>query len=165
MGPVRKSVVGTAVVLVLVTLGGCTPDGTAPEPEESEPVVTEPTADPVEDVTTEDDALVACALFGEGGEESLMQRIAPALTGIGSTITGEQIDELLYINSGLSRAADVAPDDLAAALAALNRPFQQAADAVASGGGGLSMDTSHVMEDVTEVMELCVDAGFTISTG
>lgn len=164
MGYVLKSVVGAAVVLVAVTLGGCTPDGTASEPEESEPVIAQSTAEPVEEPTAENDALAACALFGEGGEESLMQRIPPALTGIGSTISSEQVDELLYINSGLNRAAEIAPDDLAAALTALNRPFQEAADAVESGGGGLSMDTSHVMEDVTEVMELCVDAGFTVST-
>lgn len=117
-----------------------------------------------ESAAPDGDALAACALFANGGEQSIMQRIPSSLIGIGAEITSAQIDELIYLNSGLNQAAEQAPPDLADALTTLNEPFQQAADALDSGSGNLTMDTSHVPEDVILVMELCVDAGFQVDS-
>lgn len=109
------------------------------------------------------DADAACAVIGDGGGESVVQRIPTSLTSIGSTIGQEQIDELLYINEKLGEAIELAPTDLAAALTSLKVPFQQAQDAVDSGSGSLSMDTASVAADVTEVLELCVAAGYSVA--
>lgn len=157
---VRIAALSVAALLSLAACTGNDTPETTPTPTPAQAVKATPTPTP----TPTPDALAACGIFiGDGQAGSFMVRIPPSLTSIGGDITSDQLNELLDINEGLLDAIDVAPTDLARALSALNEPFQQAADAVAGGGGSLTMDTSHVAADVTEIMGLCVDAGFTIA--
>lgn len=157
-------------VVALTTLAIAAAAGCAAEPESNanptaSAVVTSstPTPSPTPTPTPTKDAIAACSIFGDGGSRSVMQRIPIALTSIGASLTSDQLDELLAINDALTDAIAVAPTDLAGALTSLNVPFQQAADVMDAGGGSLSMDTASVASDVTEVMTLCVGAGYTVS--
>lgn len=156
----RRVGVLVAVGMVAFALSSCGGSSEEPPATSSAPAPAPvQTAEPAP--TTDADA--ACAVIGDGGSESIVQRIPTALTSIGATIGQEQIDELLDINEKLGEAIDLAPTDLAAALTSLKVPFQQAQDAVDSGSGSLSMDTASVAADVTEVLELCVSAGYSVA--
>lgn len=154
-----------AVVLAVASMVAVVVSGCGSSSEEPAETSAAPAPAPVE--TTEPastpDADAACAVIGDGGSESIVQRIPTALTSIGATIGQEQIDELLDINAKLGEAIELAPTDLAGALTSLKVPFQQAQDAVGSGSGSLSMDTASVAADVTEVLELCVAAGYSVA--
>ncbi|WHP18805.1 hypothetical protein [Cellulomonas sp. ES6] len=153
-----------AVVLAVASMVALVASGCGSSSDEK---LAETTAAPAPIETTEPaptpDADAACAVIGDGGSESIVQRIPTALTSIGATIGQEQIDELLDINEKLGDAIELAPTDLAAALTSLKVPFQQAQDAMDSGSGSLSMDTASVAADVTEVLELCVAAGYSVA--
>lgn len=153
-----------AAVLALAACGSPVPSEAAPEAAEaSEPA--SPSPEPSPEPTEVPEGHAACAAFAESGDSSLMQRVPGALTGIGDALGGEQLDELLTIHRGLEATAEDAPADLAAALQRLDEPFQEVADVVEAGGGDLNMDTSHVMEDVTDVLELCNGYGYTLNAG
>lgn len=155
----RAGVLAVAVVgaFAVSSCGGPSeePPATSSAPAPAPVHTTEPAPAP--------DADAACAVIGDGGSESVVQRIPTSLTSIGATIGQEQIDELLDINGKLGDAIELAPTDLAAALTSLKVPFQQAQDAMDSGSGSLSMDTASVAADVTEVLELCVAAGYSVA--
>lgn len=108
--------------------------------------------------------MVTCTLvFGpRDGGPSLAEYIPTALIGIGSNLEGDQLDNLLSVNEALGEALDVAPEEMIATLELLRQPFQEVQEVLDSGGGNLSMDTSHVAADITTLMGLCADAGYQI---
>lgn len=145
---------------LLIALTACGSDDDVPdvESEEASPSPT-PSASPPP--TT--DPLRACELMGDGGDESVFFRIPGALSSVGSEVTDEQVDELLDIHSTIEDATELGDVPLSAALTKLNVPFAQFHEVVRQGGGDVSLDTSTVMVDVQAVMELCIDAGYTVS--
>ncbi|WP_369371602.1 hypothetical protein AB1046_23040 [Promicromonospora sp. Populi] len=110
------------------------------------------------------DAEAVCeGIAGDLGSDSLVGRIPDAILAIGDELDDKDAAELIDINDDLGRVLEVAPPEYATVIRSLKEPFQQVQDVVSGGGGQLSMDTSRVQADVTELMELCVADGYTIS--
>lgn len=107
------------------------------------------------------DAHTACGLF-LNGDESLMSRLAPAIKALGSEATQAQVDEMLDVHDDLETAVDHAPDDIAAAIREVDKPFADFAQQLGKEGGTINIDTSTVATDTTEIMRLCTGTGFQI---
>jgi len=105
--------------------------------------------------------LTACEKL-MGDDFQTMLDIPDVLLSIGSTTTQEQQNKLLEIHSKISDARQYAESDLDGQLASLDIPFQQAYDTLSSGGGQVTMDTSHVAADVTNIVQTCAAAGYQI---
>lgn len=148
----KRAVVGVLAALVLAACGGSDEPDDAGTSSSSPSASTEAAPDP----------LAACALVFDGGETSLFEQIPGALSSIGAQVTQEQTDQLVMIEGQLSNAIELADGELAAALTELNVPFAQFAEVVEAGGGSLELDTASVQTDITTVMQLCRDAGYTV---
>ncbi|OCI30035.1 hypothetical protein [Oerskovia enterophila] len=145
-----------AVLGVALLVAGCSGGGESEEvasPLEDEKVVPSPS----------EDAKDACGVVFNGGDGSLAFRIPEALIDVQANLQGERLQTMLDINSQLTQAISQATPEVAAPLRSIQVPFQQVQDVVDAGGGDLTMDTSRVAEDVTDLMAACVDAGFTVS--
>lgn len=143
------------LIAATIALAGCS----APAVTELEPTTEEPTdaATVSPKPTVELDNSKACE-WSLGIDGAVLEQIPEVLISDESTL-GDFRAIKLQLDSGLS----VADDDLASALADLNRPFTQYMDQVDAGATTVSLDTSTVAEDILRVMELCVEAGFTVT--
>lgn len=110
----------------------------------------------------EKDNLQACQKL-MGDDMQLIIDIPGLLTGIGAEATSEQTQQLLDIHSKIEQAREIAESDLDGQLASLDVPFKQAADLIEAGGGSLTMDTSHVASDVTQILQTCAAAGYQVT--
>lgn len=151
---------GIGVALVAL-LAACSAPET-PDPVATTSAAPAPTATTTSAPPAEPDPLVACGVLFDGGDDSVVMRIPPALLAVGAKLGNEELAELLAIHESLTFAAKLAPSRLAERITSLNAPFVQVADLVMSGGGSLDMDTSNVAADVTEITTLCADAGYRI---
>lgn len=149
-------------MLAVGLLTACASDPADYSTEGSSPV-TEGDASAREPSTPTPDAHTACALF-LNGEESLLERLAPAVKALGSNATQAQVDEMLDVHEALETSADHAPADIAAAILEVDAPFADFAQQVEDGGGTINIDTSTVATDTAEVMRLCRESGFTIGS-
>jgi hypothetical protein len=146
-----------ASATALASLTACA----APENEpQSTSTATMPASEapPPEPTELTEDGFASCEIFFEAG---LLERIPDALTSIGDSLGGSELDELLDINQVIGEAYEAAPAGVAGPLESLKQPFQQVEDVVDAGGGSLNMDTSHVMNDVSDLMEECAALGYT----
>lgn len=154
----RTAAIAAALGMALLLtgcVGGNEPEEVAPSPE-AEAEVPSPTV-------AAKDALAACGVVMNGGDDSVLVRIPASLIGIQAELDDARVNELLDINAQLVQAIEQAPPAMAATLRSLQAPFQQVQDVVDAGGGNLSMDTSGVAGDVTTLMGQCVDEGFKVS--
>lgn len=161
----RARTIGIALVLVGV-LAGCADEAKDPAvaPSQTPVAPAAPTSTaPASSAATKSVDKACSAIIDEASGESVLERIPDSLIGIGSSLSGDQLDELVSINAALREAIDVAPADIAAPLRSLQVPFQQVQDVVDAGGGSLDMDTSGVAKDVTALMSACADAGFSVA--
>ena len=164
----RTKAVLAGAVLTLVALVGCGGGATgvsaSPSESRSEPSVTStPSAGPTSPPPR--DALAACELFiGDGGEASLMmKRVPDALTSIGPTLDTYTAQVMAGIGRQIDEAIAVAPADIAAHLRSVQIPFQQAADALAAGGGPVTLNTGAARDAIPPLMAACADAGYQIA--
>ena len=165
--------VATLVLIGGFLLSGCGADEPVNDQTSGQSVTTETTS---EDASAEDLSTAAASteteeesgdvracnlLFDEDASgDSISTRIPPAILAIGPSLGNETLDELLAINSTLGLAATLAEEPLSGQITTLQEPFQQVRDVVDAGGGDLTIDTSHVTEDMTAIMETCVAAGY-----
>jgi hypothetical protein len=162
----RARAVLASAMLTLVALVGCG-SGVSASPSESrsEPSVTStPAPDPTSPPPR--DALAACESFiGDAGEASLMQRVPDALTSIGPTLDTYTAQVMAGIGRQIDEAIAVAPADIAAHLRSVQIPFQQAADALAAGGGGgpITLNTGAARDAIPPLLAACADAGYQIA--
>ena len=165
----RAVLAGAVLTLVaLAALVGCSGSGTAgvsPSRSESrsEPSVTStPSPDPTSPPAR--DALAACEAFiGDAGEASLMQRVPDALTSIGPTLDTYTAQVMAGIGRLIDEAIAVAPAEIAAHLRSVQIPFQQAADALAAGGGEMTLSTGAARDAIPPLLAACADAGYQIA--
>ena len=165
----RTRAVLASAVLTLFALVGCSGSsdtaGVSPSPSESrsEPSVTStPSPDPTSPPPR--DALAACELFiGDAGEASLMQRVTDALTSIGPTLDTYTAQVMAGIGRLIDEAIAVAPADIAAHLRSVQIPFQQAAYALAAGGGEMTLNTGAARDAIPPLLAACADAGYQIA--
>jgi hypothetical protein len=137
--------------------------GSTEAPSEQTSVSTPAEPDPTTTPERTVDALAACEAFiGDGGASSLMQRVPAALNSIGPELDAATAQELVDIADEIAEAIAVAPADIAVHLRSVQLPFQQAADALAGGGGAITLDTGAARDAVTPLLSACVDAGFHI---
>ncbi|GAA2242267.1 hypothetical protein GCM10010401_13920 [Rarobacter faecitabidus] len=156
-----------SAALITSVLGGCGNEETTPSETSSDKAAPTESTSTTETPATEPNkgsAVDACAKIFEGDDDAIFMRIPGALIGIGADLTDDQADELTEINEALVEASKLAPDALAGKIDRLNEPFQTFADVVAAGGGSLNMDTSHVTEDIADVMTSCTEAGFSLAS-
>jgi len=139
----------TLAALLMTAALAATACGSEPG-DEANPAVAADGADP----TT-----VACGLFANGGDRSLVNRIPPAITGISEDLTPEQLTEIINVNQSLTGIINQAPPDLAAILTPINEPLQQFVDS----GGTVTLDSDYevrVLRNILDAMKWCADAGF-----
>jgi len=109
------------------------------------------------------DALAACEAFiGDAGDNTLMQRVPAALNSIGPELDAASTQELVDIAAEIAAAIAVAPAEIAVHLRSVQLPFQQAADALAGGGGAITLDTGAARDAVAPLLMACADAGYTV---
>jgi hypothetical protein len=116
-------------------------------------------ANPAQAADGADPTTVACGLFANGGDNSLVNRIPPAITGISEDLTPAQLAEIIDVNQSLTAIINQAPPDLAAILAPINSPLQQFVDS----GGTVTLDSDYevrVLRNILDGMKWCADAGF-----
>ena len=165
----RIRAVLAGAVLTLVALVGCSGGGAgvsaSPSESRSDPSVTStPSPDPTSPPPR--DALAACEAFiGDAGEASLMQRVPDALTSVGPTLDTYTAQVMAGIGRLIDEAIAVAPADIAAHLRSVQIPFQQAADALAAGGGGgpITLNTGAARDAIPPLLAACADAGYKIA--
>jgi hypothetical protein len=162
----RTRAVLAGAVLTLVVLVGCGGGavGVSASPAESQ-ADPSATSTPAPDPTSPPprDALAACEAFiGDAGEASLMQRVPDALTSIGPTLDTYTAQVMAGIGRQIDEAIAVAPADIAAHLRSVQIPFQQAADALAAGGGGgpITLNTGAARDAIPPLLAACADAGY-----
>lgn len=160
----RRLGAALALALVLTACSGGADDAPVASSEPTAAQSAEPPAPAsTPSPTPTEDPLAACERILDGGDDSLLSRIPDVLTSIGASMTQDQMDELIDIELELRLAEGEAPDGLERQIERLAQPFREFTDLYAEGGGELNMDTSHVFEDITAVMETCVDAGFKVN--
>ena len=160
-------VLAVAAALLLVscagdddTAGMAGPTGT-PSTRPIEPTPEEPESTPTGQPTA--DALAACEAFiGDAGDDTLMQRVPAALNSIGPELDAASTQELVDIAAEIAAAIAVAPAEIAVHLRSIQLPFQQAADALAGGGGAVTLDTGAARDAVAPLLMACADAGYTV---
>jgi hypothetical protein len=112
--------------------------------------------------TIKKDNLAACKTL-LGDDMKIVTGIPDLITGIGDNATTKQQDQLEKTHLKIEDARKQAESGLAGHLASLDTPFKQAYDVMHGGGGSIDMDTSHVENDITNVMNDCADAGYKIA--
>ena len=113
-------------------------------------------------VAVEKDDLTACKIL-MGDDMKIMTDMPALITSIGDKTTPEQQDQLKDTHLKIEKAQKTAESGLAGHLASLDTPFKQAYDVMENGGGSIDLDTSHMANDVTNVMGDCAKAGYKIS--
>ena len=113
-------------------------------------------------VAVEKDNLTACKIL-MGDDMKIMTDMPTLLTSIGDKTTPEQQDQLKETHLKIEKAQKTAESGLAGHLASLDTPFKQAYDVMENVGGSIDLDTSHMANDVTNVMGDCAKAGYKIS--
>lgn len=150
----KKTRITGAALALLIAVTGCS----SMEPTEAEtetPKAEEAT--PEETDTPEVDDLAACEILLE--EITIIPEL---FIDFPETLDDEAAQPYLSVNDNLSRAMLVASPGLKSSVEDLRAPFKEIADVVEGGGGGLTLDTSGLTEDVTAVMAACVDAGYRV---
>lgn len=110
----------------------------------------------------EKDDLKACKLL-MGDDMKIMTDMPTLITSIGDKMTSEQQGQLKETHLKIEKARKVSESGLSGHLASLDTPFKQAYDVMGNGGGSIDMDTSHMANDITNVMGDCANAGYKIS--
>lgn len=105
------------------------------------------------------DNLAACKTL-LGDDMALVVNTPSLFTNIGSSITTDQQNQLLDYHQKILDAGELADTYMSGHLTSLDVPFKQFYDAYNNGGGALSMDTSHVSTDITDIMLDCTTAGY-----
>jgi hypothetical protein len=92
-----------------------------------------------------------------------MQRVTDALTSVGPTLDTYEAQVMAGIGRQIDEAIAVAPADIAAHLRSVQVPFQQAAYALAAGGGEMTLDTGAARDAIPPLLAACADAGYQIA--
>lgn len=100
------------------------------------------------------------AFLGGGGPESLAARVPTAIQAIGPGVNSAQVRELAEISDELEGVAATAPPGMAASLRSVQVPFRQAEDALAGGGGSLTLDTGSPRDGALAMISACDAAGY-----
>src|SRR5690625_3654844 len=124
------------------------------EQDSPEPAPTTPELEP--------DPLPACAALFDGGAESIVQRVPNLLIELPESLDSTSAQPYMVMDSELRAVTDLAPSTMHDPIETMRAPFGEIAAALTSGGDALNSDTSGVDAAVSELVEQCTDAGFTI---
>src|SRR5690625_1576135 len=124
------------------------------EQDSPEPAPTTPEPEP--------DPLPACAALFDGGAESIVQRVPNLLIELPESLDSTSAQPYMVMDSELRAVTDLAPSTMHDPIETMRAPFGEIAAALTSGGDALNSDTSGVDAAVSELVEQCTDAGFTI---
>ncbi len=108
------------------------------------------------------DPLAACAALFDGGADSIVQRAPNLLVEVPESLDTTSAQPYMVMDSELRVVLDLAPSEMQDAVESIRAPFAAISAAVTAGDSEVSSDTSDVAEAVTDLMEECVDAGFSI---